>query len=156
MATKPDPTAALADACNALGDVMLEMQRRKLLARGIKNTVLRESAEARAKTDEQLAKLAEEGVRAAAVARPRTADLVAAQTALMRIMVALHRRILGPMGPASIQAVIDAEAPTDEQIGELAADAFEAAATVLAKLGAPGAAVFTCGAAASGEEPDRG
>lgn len=77
---------ALSAAVNALGDVMLEMQRRRLLAT--------------ARTDKAREFLSK-----------------------------------GRKGRAVL---------TDEQIGTLAANAFEAGAMVLAELGYPGAEVFRC------------
>lgn len=81
MSDTPDLQSALSAAVSALGDVMLEMQRRKLLARN-------------------------------------------------------------PTGKT--RELLSAKSLTDEQIGNLAANAFEAGAMALAAVGHPGAAVFSC------------
>lgn len=84
MTDIPDLQSALSAAVDALGKVMLEMQRRKLLAEG-------------------------------------------------------RFKLNTPMYGKAI-----ASALTDEQVGTLAASAFEAGAMVLAAAGHPGAAVFSC------------
>jgi predicted lactoylglutathione lyase len=77
-----DIRTALSAAIEALGDVMLEMQRRELLARTVADTKERE--------------------------------------------------------------MLSSNAMTDEQIGDLSARAFEAGARLLAKVGSPGSAGFSC------------
>lgn len=84
MSSSPDLQSALSAAVSALGDVMLEMQRRRLFAEG-------------------------------------------------------RFKMNTPMYEKAMASAI-----TDEQVGRLAADAFEAGATALAAVGHRGAAVFNC------------
>lgn len=74
--------------------------------------------------------------------------LDAAVEALGRIMLEMQRRRLlsDPKTNRKTGEMLanDPRKLTDEQIGRIAADAFEAGATELARLGHPGAAVFNC------------
>lgn len=65
---------------------------------------------------------------------------------LGEIMLALGARplLLRPIKNETLRAGVAARGRTDAQLSQIAVDAFEAAALVLAGLGHPGAAVFTC------------
>lgn len=75
-----------------------------------------------------------------------TAALQAATDALGAIMLSLGARKFLATGVKNevIRKALEARMQTDEQLTDLAAKAFEAAALVLAKLGVPGATAFAC------------
>lgn len=66
--------------------------------------------------------------------------------ALGKIMSALGARKLLARGisNAVVRAKIESDVLTDEQLDEIAMDAFEAGAIALAEIGYPGAAVHIC------------
>lgn len=68
---KTDLKASLSAAIDALGDVMLEMQRRKLLARPGASSKTRELLSAKSMTDEQVGDLAARAFAAGAMALAR-------------------------------------------------------------------------------------
>lgn len=65
---------ALAAAVDALGDVMMAMQARHLLARGCRNDVIRAKLEADAITDEAIGKLASSAFQAGVEALAEAGD----------------------------------------------------------------------------------
>jgi hypothetical protein len=71
-------------------------------------------------------------------------ELSAACDALGDIMLAIGSRKFAGIGNETMRAKIAERGLTDEQIGELAARAFERAALVLAEIGYPGATAFSC------------
>ena len=79
--------------------------------------------------------------------------LSAAVAALGDVMLEMERRRLlaDPTMNDRSRSMLQAKALTDEQLGKLASEAFEADALELAKHGYPGAAVFSCSASDIGE-----
>ena len=85
---------------------------------------------------------------------PTMQALSDAIAALGDIMLEMQRRRLleRPSSNPFTRAMLSARSLTDEQLGTIAADAFEAGATFLAERNAPGAQVFRCNPS---EEPTR-
>lgn len=83
----------------------------------------------------------------AAAQRDQLQDaLSAACDSLGEIMLAIGVRslLLRPIKNETLRAGVAARGRTDAQLSQIAVDAFEAAALMLAGLGHPGATVFTC------------
>lgn len=72
--------------------------------------------------------------------------LSSAVDALGKIMLEMQRRRLlaRPGANETTRRILSEKSLTDEQIGTIAADAFEAGAIELAKRGHPGATVHSC------------
>lgn len=72
-------------------------------------------------------------------------ELSAAVSALGDVMLEMQRRkLLAKATTPKAREMLSAKVLTDEQVGDLASNAFEAGAMVLTKVGHRGATAFTC------------